>query len=121
MPDDLEKQMRAELQPRPRLTITHETSAEVRSATTGEKFQAIVHPKLGELGGEQKYLSRIGVNRVERLSPEARLYILQGRIEQNGAMANIEFTYAMGSAETFEQARDWLVKAWGFEVVDAGG
>jgi hypothetical protein len=121
MPDDLEQTMRAELQPRPRLTITHETSAEVRSATSHANITVIVHPKLGAIGGVQTVLSRVGINRAERLSPKGRLYILRGRIEQGGAMADIEFVYAMGSDETFEQARDWLVKAWGFVVADAGG
>jgi hypothetical protein len=113
MTDHIEQTMQAELAP-PRLTITHETSAEVRSATSLPRLIAIVHPHLGAGGGIQQEFLRVQVNRSERLAPGSRLYILQGRIEQGGAIANIEFVYAMGSEETFEQARDWLVKAWGF-------
>jgi hypothetical protein len=112
MPDDIEQKMQAELRP-PVLAIAHETSAEVRSATTLAKLTVIVHPKLGAAGGVQQELLRAGVNRAERLAPGSKLYILQGRLHQGGVTADIEYIYAMGSDETFEQARDWLAEAWG--------
>lgn len=91
--------------PLPRLTITRETSAEVRSVPSVGGCQVIVHPKIGGPGGVQTEVMAAHVNRADRLAPGCRLYCYEGVEEYQGRVQRVTVFYAMGSAETFEEAR----------------
>jgi hypothetical protein len=91
--------------PRPKLTITRETSAEVRSVPSVGGCQVIVHPKLDGPGGMQTEIPAEHINRADRLAPKCRLYCYEGVEERDGRVQRVVVYYAMGSEETFDEAR----------------
>lgn len=89
----------------PRLTVTRETSAEVRSVPSVGGCQVIVHPKLGGSGGMQAEIPAEHINRAERLAPGCQLYCYEGVEGRDGRIQRVIVYYAMGSEETFDEAR----------------
>jgi hypothetical protein len=103
---------------RPKLTITRETSGEVRSVPSVGGCQVIVHPKLDGPGGMQVEIPAEHINRADRLAPKCRLYCYEGVEERDGRLQGVVVYYAMGDKETFNEARAAMTA--GCEVVDAG-
>jgi hypothetical protein len=101
--------------PRPKLTITRETSAEVRSVPSAGGCQVIVHPKINGPGGMQVEIPADRINRADRLAPKCRLYCYEGVEERDGRLQGVVVYYAMGSKETFDEARAAMTA--GCEVV----
>jgi hypothetical protein len=119
-PDDvdmgaLDREMGKLVAPRPKLTITRETSAEVRSVPSAGGCQVIVHPKLDGPGGMQTEIPAEHINRADRLAPKCRLYCYEGVEEYHGRLQGVVVYYAMGDKETFDEARAAMTA--GCEVV----
>jgi hypothetical protein len=100
---------------RPKLTITRETSAEVRSVPSVGNCQVIVHPKLDGPGGMQAEIPAEHINRADRLAPKCRLYCYEGIEERDGRVQRVIVYYALGSKETYDEARAAMTA--GCEVV----
>jgi hypothetical protein len=100
----------------PRLTITRETSAEVRSVPCVGACQVIMHPCIDGPGGVQTEILAAHINRADRLAPGCRLYCYEGIEEFCGRIRRVAAYYAMGSGETFDEAREALTA--GYEVAE---
>jgi len=101
--------------PLPKLTITRETSGEVRSVPSAGGCQVMVHPKLDGPGGMQTEIPATRINRADRLAPGCRLYCYEGVESRPGRVQSVTVYYAMGSGETYDEARAAMTA--GCEVV----